>query len=58
MPIRVSGVRPWRNGWQARIQVNGMPVSKAFVSYDDAVSWRNRQAELAVARQEHGTTLS
>jgi hypothetical protein len=48
MPTRVPGVRAFRSGFQARIQVNGTPVSRLFASYDEAVAWRNTQAELAL----------
>jgi hypothetical protein len=45
MATSVPGVRTFRDGFQARIQVNGTPVSRLFASYGEAVAWRNRQAE-------------
>jgi hypothetical protein len=35
-------------GRQARIPVAGVPVVKTFTDYEEALVWRNRQAELAL----------
>ena len=37
-----------RAGWQARIQLAGIPVVKTFTDYEAAVAWRNKQTELAL----------
>lgn len=52
MPTRVPGVRAKAGGWEARISVGGTARSRFFSSYEEAVRWRNRQAEASAARSE------
>ena len=48
MPARVPGIRPKAGGWEARIKVAGRAFSRFFTNYEEAVRWRNKQAELSI----------
>jgi len=40
---KAPGVRKHRDGWEARVQVNGNRMSVMFDTYADAVAWRAEQ---------------